>query len=309
MKFARGLTLALALALGASVAIAQSAKVTVAVTPAGDFGSGFVGVTEGFFAKRNLEADFKMVTLNSMIPAMLMSETMQIGGTTTAVFLQAADSGVDLVAIAGSGVTDAKQDVFGTVMKADLAYAKPEDYIGKKVGVPGIGAFLDVLFRNWLIEKGVDVKKVTFVEVAFPNMLDLLKQGTVDAVVTAEPFMGRIVGEKVGKMTTNFAEVLTGELPIIVYSATRKWAMANPQVVKAFREGVAEGTVVANRRDKSVRDAIGKFIPLPPPVLASMKLGSWDDKVTQAGLTSWIGIMKKQGLLANNVDVKTLIAE
>ena len=116
-------------------------------------------------------------------------------------------------------------------------------------------------------------------------------------------------GEKVGKMTTNFAEVLTGELPIIVYSATRKWAMANPQVVKAFREGVAEGTVVANRRDKSVRDAIGKFIPLPPPVLASMKLGSWDDKVTQAGLTSWIGIMKKQGLLANNVDVKTLIAD
>lgn len=315
MALVKKLALAAALALTGLLAAvlqtasAQTSKITVAVTPAADFGSGFLGVTEGFFAKRNLEADFKMVTLNSMIPAMLVSETMQIGGTTTTVFLQAADSGVDLVAIAGSGVTDANQDVFATVMKADIAYSKPEDYIGKKIGVPGIGAFLDVLFRNWLVEKGVDVKKVTFVEVAFPNMLDLLKQGTVDAVVTADPFMSRMINEKVGKFTTNFAEVVKGDLPIIVYSATRKWAKANPQIVKAFREGLAEGTIIANRRDKSVRDSVGKFIPMPPPVLESMKLGRWSEVVTQAGLANWVGIMKRQGLLANNVDVKSLILE
>ncbi len=33
-----------------------------------------------------------------------------------------------------------------------------QDFVGKKVGVPGIGAFLDVLFRQWLIQSGVDPK-------------------------------------------------------------------------------------------------------------------------------------------------------
>jgi NitT/TauT family transport system substrate-binding protein len=310
MKHVRGLATlvcAVALATGATSSWAQEKKITAAVTAAADFGSGFLGATEGLFKKRGLDVDFKMVTLNSMIPAMLISDSMQIGGTTTTVMLQAADSGLDLVALAGSGVTDATQDVTGTVTRADLPYSKPEDYIGRKVGVPGIGAFLDVLFRNWLIEKGVDIKKVTFVEVPFPQMGDLLKQGTVDAVVTADPFLTRLVDQKIGKITTNFVEVLKGDLPIIVYSATRKWATANPDVVKAFREAIAEGTIIANRKDKTVRDAVGKYIPMPPGILESMKLARWNAEVTEAGLASWVAIMKKQGLLANDIDVKKLL--
>lgn len=298
---------AVSLTVAATNGFAQEKKATAAVTASADFGSGFIGATENLFRKRGLDVDFKMVTLNSMIPALLVSDSMQIGGTTTTVMLQAADSGLDLVALAGSGITDAKQELFAAVTREELPYAKPEDYVGRKVGVPGIGAFLDVLFRNWLIEKGVDVRKVTFVEVAFPQMSDLLKQGTVDVVVTGEPFMSRMVEQKVGKITTNFAEVLTGELPIIVYSATRKWAMANPDLVKAFREGVAEATAIANRRDSVVRDAIGKYIPMPPPVLAGMKLGQWNAEVTEAGLAGWVAIMKKQGLLKNDVDVKKLM--
>ncbi len=286
---------------------AQSPRIVVAVTPAADFGSGFVSVTDGLFAKRGLDVEFKMVTVNSMIPAMLVSESMQIGGATVPVLLQAADSGVDLVAIAGSGVADNKLDVFGTVMKADIPFSKPEDYIGKKIGVPGIGAFLDVLFRHWLIEKGVDPKKMTFVEAGFPAMSDMVKNGTVDGVVTAEPFMARMIEQKIAKLTTRFAEALTGEVPIIVYSSTRKWANANPAAVKAFREALAEGTVIANRRDAQVRAAVGKYLPMPPDLINSMKLGNWNDKVTEAGLASWVSIMKRQGLLANSLDVSKLL--
>ena len=295
------------MALGATSGLAQDKKITAAVTASSDFGSGFVGATEGLFKKHGLDVDFKMVTLNSMIPALMISESMQIGGTTTTVLLQAADSGLDLVALAGSGVTTADQQLFGAVTRTELAYGKPEDYIGRKVGVPGIGAFLDVLFRNWLIEKGVDLKKVNFVEVPFPQMSDLLKQGTVDVVITGEPFMSRMIEQKIGKLTTNFAEVLKSELPIIVYSATRKWAEANPAIVKAFRESIAEGTAIANRRDQSVRDAIGKYIPMPAPVLAGMKLGEWKADITEASLASWVAIMKRQGLLKNDIDVRKIL--
>ena len=60
------------------------------------------------------------------------------------------------------------------------------------VFVPGLGAFLHVTFRAYLKDNGVDYRKVTFVEAAFPQHTDLLRGGSVDAVVSADPFMSRI---------------------------------------------------------------------------------------------------------------------
>ena len=58
-----------------------------------------------------------------------------------------------------------------------MTIKEAKDFVGKKVGAPGIGAFLQVLFRKWLIEKGVDPESVNFVEVTFPTMSDALKSG------------------------------------------------------------------------------------------------------------------------------------
>ena len=51
-----------------------------------------------------------------------------------------------------------------------LTIKEPKDFVGKKVGAPGLNAFLHVLFVKWLVEKGVDPKSVNFVEVTFPTM-------------------------------------------------------------------------------------------------------------------------------------------
>jgi NitT/TauT family transport system substrate-binding protein len=237
------------------------------------------------------------------------SDSITFGGTTISVLLQAIDGGLDHVAVVGSGVTDKNQQSFGAVVKADLAYAKPADFAGKKVGAPGLGAFLHVLFRNWLIDNGVDTKKVTFVEVGFPQMADVLKGGNVDGVVTGEPVMGRIVSAGIGKKVTSFTDNLKVELPIIVYSATRKWVNANPAAAKAFREAIAEGTAIANKDHAAVRASTANFIKMPPEVIASMKLGSWNAAVTETGMGAWIDIMKKQDMLRSPMDVKKVIAQ
>jgi NitT/TauT family transport system substrate-binding protein len=299
----------------ASVAIAAPSvlraqapsKITIAYTATIDFGSGFVASEQGLFKKRGLDVDWKLVPLNSQIPAALASDSMQIGGTTTSVMLQAIDGGLELVAVAGSGTTNRDQGLFGVVMKSDVPFAKPEDYVGKKIGAPGIGAFLHVLFRNWLIDNGVDWKKVTFVEVGFPQMADVLKGGTVDGVVTGEPVMGRIINAGIGRKTTNFGENLKSEIPVIVYSASRKWAAANPDAAMKFREAIAEATTIANGDDKAVRAAAPKYLAFPPELINTMALGRWKAEVTDAGLQSWIDIMQRQDMLRTAIDVKKLV--
>ena len=112
----------------------------------------------------------------------------------------------------------------------------------------------------------------------------------------------------IGKKVTSFTDNLKGELPIIVYSATRKWVDANPAAAKAFREAIAEGAAIANKDHAAVRASTANFIKMPPEVIANMKLGRWQAEVTEAGMGGWIDIMKKQDMLRTALDVKKIIA-
>jgi NitT/TauT family transport system substrate-binding protein len=302
-----GLVAAAIFALCTPAAFAQGTKIVVGYTATADFASGFIAADQGLFKKRGLDVEFKLVPLNSQLPAAVQSDSVTLGGTTVSVLLQAIDGGLDHVAVAGSGVTWKGQDSFGAVIRADIPYTKPDDFVGKKVGAPGLGAFLHVLFRNWLIDNGVDFKKVTFVEVGFPQMADVLKSGNVDGVVTGEPVMGRIVQAGIGKQVTTFTDNLKGDLPIIVYSATRKWAEANPAAAKAFQEAVTEGAAIANKDTAAVRASDANYIKMPPEVIANMKLGRWDAKVTEEGMAGWVDIMKRQDMLRSPIDAKKII--
>jgi NitT/TauT family transport system substrate-binding protein len=168
-----------------SAARANQSSSAIAVA---DYVSLYAAKEEGFFAKRKLDVEPTLVTLNSTIPQALLSNSLQVGLPTPSVFLQAVDGGLDLVVIGGTSITDPSTlKNFGVVIRAGENIQKAQDFAGKKVGVPGIGAFLHVLFRQWLVQNGVDPKKVTYVEVSFPAMNDVLKGGTVDAVVSAAP--------------------------------------------------------------------------------------------------------------------------
>lgn len=285
-------------------------KMKVAYTATSDFASGFIAAESGYFKNRGLDVEFQLIPLNSTMPAALQSGSIDLAGTTLPVFLQAVDSGLDLIAIAGSGITLPSDQNFGIVVKTDITIAKPEDYAGKRIGVPGIGAFLHVLFQNWLIEKGVDIKKVTFVEVSFPQMADVLRAGNVDGVITGEPIMSRIVQANIGKVATYFNEVLKGEMPIIVYSSTRKWYEANKAAAKAFRDAIAEGVLNVRKDDAFLRASIGKYIKLPPEVLKTMPInGQWRAEIPEESMARWIGIMEKQRMLRTKLNLKRLVAE
>lgn len=152
-----------------------------------DFASVFSAIDEGFFAKRGLEVEAKFIPINPTIPAAVQSGSLQIGGVTPTGFLQAAEGGLDHVVIGGGGVLSKTYTEVGLIAKAGAGIRTAQDCAGKKIGVPGLGALLHVTFRQWLKMNNVDHAQVTFVEAAFPQHADLLRGGTVDAVVTPAP--------------------------------------------------------------------------------------------------------------------------
>jgi len=282
----------------ASQSSPEPVKIRVAYIGSADFSSGFAAKEKGFFEKRGLDVELKYVPLNSTtLPAALLSQSIDIGGTTATVLLQAWDGGLALQAVAGAGVAYKGATNSAVLVRTDLDLKKPEDFIGKKIGTPGIGSLFYVLFRNWLMDGGVDPQKVNFIEAGYPQMADLLRKKNVDAVIASDPTISRIVEAGAGKVTVHFTDALPGDIPIIVYCATSEWVKKNPEAAHKFREAIAEGAAYVAKNEAETRDIIGKYIKLAPEVIATMQIPRLRADIPEASMQIMIDMMMRQKLL------------
>src|SRR3954449_3806400 len=140
--------------LAAAPAQAQT-RIQIGCTATTDCASAMIAVDEGLFKKHGLDAEMTLIGINSNIPAAILSNSIQIGGPTSTVFLQAADGGLDLVAVAGATIMNPTSNgAITAFVRNGITIKEPKDFIGKKLGSPGLNAFLHVLFVKWLVEKG-----------------------------------------------------------------------------------------------------------------------------------------------------------
>lgn len=306
------MTLFKAIALGiclAGIALASAqaqtpTKITVGYTATVDTAPMFAAIEKGIFAKRGVEVTPQLVSVNSVLPAALIANNIQLGMTTTTTFLQAVDGGIDLVSVSGLNFTRKNEGNFGVIARTGTGISKPQDFIGKKVGVPGLNAFLHVLFIDWLAKAGVDVGKVSIVETPFPQMNEILKSGSVDAVVGAEPFQSRIVKAGTGAVIANFVQ--QEGLPIVVFAGARDWVSKNAAAAKAYREAMAEGMQWVMANQDEAREITARHLKLPLEIVKSVAFPAFGVDVTPASLRSWIEIMKTQKMLTREIDVEKL---
>jgi NitT/TauT family transport system substrate-binding protein len=299
-------------AFGAAMLLAHHAqaqtRIQVGCTATSDCASAMVGVDEGIFKRHGLDVEMVLIGLNSNIPAAILSNSIQIGGPTSTVFLQAVDGGLDMVAIAGASImSKTSNDTIAAFVRTGVEAREAKDFVGKKVGAPGLGAFLHVLFCKWLVEKGVDPKGVNFVEVTFPTMNDVLKSGSVDAVLTAEPFVTRMTQAGTGHVGALYAADLSRTEPIIFYAASRDWAEKNPDVIKNFRAAIAEAAAIVNSDRDKASAAVSKFTKQPLELVKMTAPNHSEPALKSEQLAWWIDVMKQQNLLQSKIDLDKLM--
>lgn len=295
--------------LAAGPALAEG-KIQIGCTATSDCASAMVAVDEGIFKKHGLDAEMVLIGINSNIPAAILSGSIQVGGPTSTVFLQAADGGLDLVAIEGASVmSPVSNGNIGAFARNGITIKEPKDFVGKKVGAPGIGAFLHVLFVKWLIEKGVDPKSVNFVEVSFPTMADIIKSGGVDVVLTGEPFITRMTNAGLGSVAAKYGADLGRSEPIIFYATSRDWAEKNPDTIKKFRAAIEEGAAIVNTDPDKRSAAISKFTKQPLDLVKSTPPNKSEPVLKAEQLGWWVDVMASQKLLQTKLDLKKLILD
>lgn len=309
----RSRLLSLALAAGLAVpfgsATAQDArKVTMLYTPVTGYLGAFVAKDQGFFEKRGLDVELQIAQNGAIILAGVISNSAQIGIPTPTEALQALDGGMDIKAIATTNVFPADVRA-GIVVRSDSAIAGPADLQGKKVGVPGVGALLDVVMRKWLSENGVDPKSLNIVEIILPQTSDVLTSNQVDAVASVDPFIGRAVGTGVGKVIGDYLSVIPEGTAASLFIATGDWVSKNPESVEAIQAALEEAAAFVKANPDSARASIAKYTTLPEAVIAKMPVPQPSPDLKPHQLDFWEEVTREQGLISDDLDLDAFVVE
>jgi len=294
--------IALAVFGSTAVSAAERTKVAIGYPPATDFLAAYVAKEKGIFAKHNIDATMIKIPVVNNIPSAVVSGSIQIGMTTIPTLLQAQDGGLDLVLVAGAARHTKAHPIISLMARDDIKYSKPDDLIGKTVGVPGINSVIDVMFRKWLLNNHVPLDKVKVVEGPLPQLPDMLKSKSVDYVAIVEPLRTRIVTTKTGYIAVEYFAEVNPDVLVSGWLASDDWVKKNPDAIKEFRISIDEGLdFIKNNPDEA--KAIEKtYIGYNSP-----SFPTFDNKARPEDLTFFLSVGKELKLYRTQLDPKKIV--
>jgi NitT/TauT family transport system substrate-binding protein len=285
----------------------SSAKLSMGMTGSNATVSAFYASDHGLFARQGLDVSIQITKEGSTAVTGLVSGDFQIAAPSGTVFLQAVDSGLDLLVVSPQYVFPTPTAI-GVLAKSGGPIRAAADMIGQRIGVPGRGGLQDILTHQWLAQSKVSPTGVVFVELAFAQMADALRGGQVDAVSANDPVYNRIIQEKLGTPIFDLRTLVPPGAVGGVYATTRDWASHHDADLAAFRRAMADAIEAIRQDPAGAKASIAHFTKLPADVMATMEIPTLSPTIQPEQMAFWIDLMQQQGLLTHSIAPETVIA-
>jgi NitT/TauT family transport system substrate-binding protein len=275
---------------------------TVGYGTAGDFLPLLVAQDKGFLAKHGLDATLVSIPNGSMSPSAIESGSVQIAYTTPSILILAVAGGLDQVAVGGAARLLASNPRTALVTRPGITVTKPEDLIGKRVGVPGLNQALDLNIKKWMLDHGISLDRYTTIEAPLPQLPDMLKSGQIDAAPLVEPVLGRALAQGGGTKSVDITSINNPDELGSLWEAEGAWASANKPAIAGFRAALDEAIayIVANPDDASAIEK--KYLKFAEPTLPNFAT-----KIAPADFQYWIDILTRLKLLPQPVDAAKIV--
>jgi NitT/TauT family transport system substrate-binding protein len=269
------------------------------------------GVKQGYFKKRKLTVQVKPSQGGAtVVPAVVSGKGVDIGGSNLVSVILAKSKNIPLKVVApGTFVqTDPKKDFSAIIVKGDSTIRSPKDLEGKTLAVNTLKNVAELTAKASLAKKGVDVSKLKLTEVDFPDMVGAVGKGRVDAAFAIEPFVS--LGLKAGDRIVDRPYVGTKPgLQIGCYFTSQQYLAKNGDVVKRFRQGVADTAASIANDPKAFRDFLPKGSSIPPPAAQKVILPAWKAKSDPASVDLSAQLMQKYGLVKAKPNTSEVLGE
>ena len=190
----------------------------------------------GLLARYGLDADVVMVPGSTREIQALLGGSVHFAQVDAVTTINAVNQGADLVIISGS------LNTFPFSFVAQKEIRKPDDLVGKKIGIVGFGGANELAVVLALKEWNVPRQSVTIIQSGgAANRLVALSARALDATVLAYPELGEAV--RMGmNVLAHMRDMKTAAFPMNVIAVRRSFLEKNRDAVKRFQQAYAEAT-------------------------------------------------------------------
>lgn len=201
----------------------------------------------GLLAKYGISGDVVMVPGSAREIQALLGGSVHFAQVDAVTTINAIHQGADLIMISGSLNTFP----FSFVVQKEIR--KPDDLMGKKVGIVGFGGANELAVVLALKEWNVPRQSVTIIQSGgASNRLVALSAKALDATVLAHPELGEAI--RMGMhVLAHMRDMKTAAFPMNVVAVRRSFLEKNRDTVKRFQQAYAEATYqFLNNREKGL---------------------------------------------------------
>lgn len=248
-------------------------KVRVGLLPLAAVAPVYIGVERGFFAEEGLDVEPKLTQGGAAVVPAVTSGDFQFGYSNNVSLLIAAGQGVPLKIVA-EGNQEAGQRAHATdavVVKRGSSIKTAKDLEGKTIGVNTLKNIGEVAIKTALQKRDVDVSRLRFVEIPFPDMVPAVQAGRIDAGWVVEPFVQAAKAEGMRLLANPFFET-DKRLSIATYFTSARYAQENPDVVKRFVRALGRSFSYTQAHPAELRKSVLGFTKTPKAVAQAMEL-------------------------------------
>src|SRR5215469_923719 len=291
----------------------EKTTLNVAVVPAVDSAGFFVALHQGLFKEQGLTINYTPATSSDTVITQQVAGKYDITGGNYVSYIQhyvQDHQRLEIVA-EGSVMQQGSQAIYtlpGSKIK-NLAELK-----GQVLGINAPHNINYLLAASVLTENGVTLGNVQFPAqpIPFPIMAQQLAAGKVAAAAMPEPFATAAEQQYGAVKLADLNQGATAQFPIQGYVATRAWAAANPNTLKAFVAALEQGQEIADTSRPAVEQAMESLNgpmngQIPPIVAAVMALNNYPITIDKTRLQRVPDEMLQFGLLHTRFNISQLL--
>lgn len=276
----------------------EKTKLKVGGLPLADYATLYWAKDKGFFKKNGLDVTIVPLQGGPIGVQQVAAGQLDFSFTNTisSAIAQSKSTPITTVVLGSSLASDE----MGIFVKPDSPIKSMADLDGKSVGVNTTNNMGDVTFKNLAASSDTKVEP-KWIEVPFPEMVDGVKAGSIDAGYVPEPF--KSAAEAAGlREVVDLASGPNEGLAASTYIASNDFVKKNPDTTEAFVTAMyaANADLAASQSD--LRSWLPGIAGVDQKTAQSMVLPSFDQKTDLDKLSVVADMLKKQGLVPEDFD-------
>jgi NitT/TauT family transport system substrate-binding protein len=282
--------------------------ITVGVIPIVDVAPIYLGIKQGFFKQQGLDLKLQTAQGGAAIVPSVVSGQYQFGFSNTTSLLVAASKGLPLKVVSAGVASTGKsgQDFGAVVVPKDSPIKTAADLAGKRVAVNTLQNINTTTVNKAVRDAGADPSKISYTELAFPDIPAAVTKGDVDAGQVVEPFLTIAKQQGMREVTSNYAAT-DPNLAVGMYFTSTSYAEKNAGVVQKFTTAMKQSLEYANSNPDAARAILTTYTKIDPAVQKALTLPKWPSDIDKNSVTVLSDQATQDKLITQTPDLSKLL--